>query len=237
VNGSRENSTYIVSEVNRAPLAPHLYGDQEHRLGRHNQGMQSQNAGSPKDPRLRTTRLVLRRWTDGDREPLAQIHADPEVMRFRPAPLSRPESDAVIDQTEASFEKNAFGLWAVERIKDGQLLGFTGFGTSEFDAPFCPAVDIGWTLARSAWGHGYATEAAAAAMDYAFDRLWLDEVVAHTTHMNDRSQAVMRRLGMSHDVRDDFDAPWYEEGHPRRRFVLYRMRAGDWRCRASVDAS
>jgi ribosomal-protein-alanine N-acetyltransferase len=156
-------------------------------------------------------------------------------MRYRLAPLFRAASDALIDQTEASFEERGFGLWAVERIEDGLLLGLTGFGTSEFDAPFCPAVDIGWTLARTAWGHGYATEGAAAAMDYAFDQLRFDEIVAHTTRLNARSQAVMQRLGMTHESQDDFDAPWYPAGHPRRPFVLYRMRAADWRRRRSRD--
>jgi RimJ/RimL family protein N-acetyltransferase len=182
-----------------------------------------------KDPTMRTKRLLLRRRTDDDREELARISADPEVMRYRFAPLSRQESDSLIDQIEASFDENGFGLWAVERLDDGRLLGFTGFGTSDFGAPFCPAIDIGWTLARDAWGHGYATEGAIAALDFAFDELQLGEVVAHTTHLNERSQSVMRRHGMTHDPGDDFDAPWYEIGHPRRRFVPFRVKASDWR--------
>jgi ribosomal-protein-alanine N-acetyltransferase len=171
---------------------------------------------------------------DEDRDAFAQISADPEVMEHRHAILSRHESDRLIDEAEASFDENGFGLWAVERIEDGRFLGFTGFGISDFGAPFCPAVDVGWTLARDVWGNGYATEGAVAALDFAFDRLQLDEIVAHTTELNARSQAVMRRLGMTHDPRDDFDAPWYEAGHPRRRFVLYRMKAADWRHMAFV---
>jgi RimJ/RimL family protein N-acetyltransferase len=176
----------------------------------------------------------LRRWRDEDRQPFAEISADPEVMRYRAAPLSREQSDHLIDETEASFERDGYGLWAVTRREDDRLLGFTGFGYSDFDAPFCPAVDIGWTLARDAWGHGYATEGATAAMHHAFDALGLEEVVAHTTHLNERSRAVMRRLCMRHDPRDDFDAPWYEPGHPKRRFVLFRMAAAEWRYRDSV---
>jgi ribosomal-protein-alanine N-acetyltransferase len=182
-----------------------------------------------KDPTLFTDRLVLRRWTEDDRAPLAVITRDAEVMRYRFAPLSRPETDRLIDENEESFERNGFGLWAVERRSDHRLLGYVGFGRSDFDAPFCPAVDVGWTLARAAWGHGYATEAATVALNYAFDTLELDEVVAHTTEKNDRSRAVMRRLGMTHATDDDFDGPWYDEGHPYRRFVLYRLLASDWR--------
>jgi len=76
--------------------------------------------------------------------------ADPVVKRYRFAPLSRAESDRLIDDNEESFETNGFGLWAVERTDDRSLLGFAGFGTSDFGASFCPAVDIGWTLARDA---------------------------------------------------------------------------------------
>ena len=117
-----------------------------------------------KEPALYTKRLLLRRWADADREPFARISADPEVMQYRLAPLSHRESDMLIDESEASFEKNGFGLWAVERIEDGRLLGFAGLGTSDFDAAFCPAVDVGWTLVRDVWGHGYATEGAVAAL-------------------------------------------------------------------------
>ena len=106
-------------------------------------------------------------------------------------------------------------------------LGFTGFDTSDFGAPFCPAIDIGWTLARDVWGHGYATEGASPR--------WTSPLTSSnstrscpTAQLNARSQAVMQRLGMTHDLGDDFGAPWYEIGHPRRRFVLYRMKASDW---------
>jgi RimJ/RimL family protein N-acetyltransferase len=158
-------------------------------------------------------------------------------MRYRMAPLSRIETDALIDETEASFDSIGIGLWAAERIEDGRLLGFIGFGISEFDAPFCPAVDIGWTLSHDVWGNGYATEGASGALDYAFDKLQFEEVVAHTTQLNERSQAVMRRLGMTHDPADDFDGPWYQPGHPNRRFVLWRLRATDWREHGSEGAS
>lgn len=150
-------------------------------------------------------------------------------MAFRYAPLTRRQSDALVDQEEEHFDRRGFGLWAVERSCDRRLLGFTGLGTSDFGAPFCPAVDIGWQLARDAWGHGFASEAAGAVLAFAFGTLGLSEVVAHTTRMNTRSRAVMERLGMTHSPVDDFDGPWYPPGHPRRRFVLYRLRAVDWR--------
>lgn len=183
---------------------------------------------------LSTERLLLRRWSEADRDPLARINADPEVMRYLNGPITREASDAFIDEMEATFDAHGFGLWAVERKEDGRLLGFTGLALSDFGAPFCPAVDVGWRLAREAWGHGYATEAARCVLAFAFDELGLPEVVAHTTSINERSRAVMRRIGMTHDPADDFDGPWFSEGHPLRRFVLYRMSERLWRRRAHV---
>lgn len=187
-----------------------------------------------RQPTLETARLVLRRWSAADRAPFACINADPQVMAYRFAPLTRRQSDALIDEIEASFESKGFGLWAAERRRDRRLLGFIGLGTSEFGAAFCPAVDIGWQLARDAWGHGYATEGALAALAFGFDRLGLSAVVAHTTRQNRRSRAVMGRIGMTHDNVDDFDGPWYRPGHPNRRFVLYRMAATSWRSRPAT---
>ena len=178
---------------------------------------------------LHTERLVLRRWTEEDREGFARINADPEVMRYRHRTLSRQESDDLMDDIEACFDRNGFGLWAVERTEDAELIGFIGLEVASDDMPFRPLVHIGWHLAVDAWHHGYATEGAAAVLDFAFDRLGLSEVVAHTTARNERSRAVMRRLGMTHDAGDDFDGPWYPPGHPHRRFVLYRLAASDWR--------
>jgi RimJ/RimL family protein N-acetyltransferase len=184
---------------------------------------------SLKPPALRTDRLLLRRWTKHDRDAFAEINADPEVSRYRFAPLTREQSDELIDEIERSFDERGFGLWAVERIEDYRLLGFIGLEVTDIAAPHCPAVAIGWQLTPDAWGHGYATEGATASLDFAFDVLRLPEVVADTTSINERSRAVMGRLGMTHDPADDFDGPWYPPGHPQRRFVLYRMSEHDWR--------
>jgi ribosomal-protein-alanine N-acetyltransferase len=188
-----------------------------------------------KPPVLRTERLLLRRWTDDDREAFAQINANPEVMRYRQRPLTRRESDDLIDTIEACFDENGFGQWAVERTADHRLIGFIGLEVANEDMPFRPLVHIGWHLAVDAWHHGYATEGAGAALDFVFDEAGLPEVVAHTTARNQRSQAVMRRLGMTHDPADDFDGPWYPAGHPNRRFVLYRLTAADWRARRANE--
>ena len=146
-------------------------------------------------PRLVTERLLLRRWEQADRAPFAELNADAEVMREFRAPLDRAASDAFVDRIEASFDSLGYGLWAVEVRATSTFVGFTGLALQTFEAPFNPSVEVGWRLARSAWGHGYATEGARAALDHAFGALGLDEVVSITTGSNERSQAVMRRLG------------------------------------------
>ena len=173
---------------------------------------------------MRTERLLLRRWRDADREPFAALNADPRVMELFPAALSRAESDAFVDRNEAAFEARGFGLWAVEVVDGGRFAGFVGLWVPSFEAHFTPAVEIGWRLAHEHWGHGYATEAARAAIAYGFDEVGLDEIVSFTTPANERSWRVMERLGMTHDPADDFDHPQVPVGHPLRRHVLYRLR-------------
>ena len=190
-----------------------------------------------RSPVLRTERLVLRRWTPDDREVLAQINADPEVMRYRLRTLTRQESDNLMDAIETCFDENGFGQWAVERTDDDRLIGFIGLEVAGDDMPFRPLVHIGWHLAVEAWHHGYATEGAGAVLDFAFDEAGLSEIVAHTSARNERSRAVMRRLGMTHSPADDFDGPWYPAAHPNRRFVLYRLTAGEWRARRGTPGA
>jgi ribosomal-protein-alanine N-acetyltransferase len=183
----------------------------------------------PETPLLKTERLVLRRWRDGDREPFAALNADPEVMEHFPATLARDQSDALIERIEANFDRRGFGLWAVEIAETGRFIGFTGLSVPGFQAHFTPAVEIGWRLARSAWGHGYASEAARRALSFAFEDLGLSQVVAFTSRTNLRSQGVMRRIGMTRDPADDFDHPLLDQGHPLRRHVLWRSTAASRR--------
>jgi ribosomal-protein-alanine N-acetyltransferase len=172
---------------------------------------------------VHTDRLVLREWRPEDREPFAAMNADPEVMRHFPARLSRAESDAFVDRIADGFARNGYGLWALEVRGTGEFIGYAGLQPANFEAHFTPAVEIGWRLARPAWGYGYATEAARAGVAYGFGPGGLDEIMSWTVPANERSRAVMRRLGMTHDAADDFDHPRLPEGHPMRRHVLYRL--------------
>jgi RimJ/RimL family protein N-acetyltransferase len=175
-----------------------------------------------------TERLHLRRWRYFDRADFAAINADPEVMEHFVAPLTEVESDALVDRIRAQFDELGYGLWALEVRGQGEFIGFTGLALQTFEAPFTPAVEVGWRLARSAWGKGYAIEAARAAVADGFERVGLAEIVSMTATTNRRSQAVMERLGMTHDPTDDFEHPKVPEGHRIRPHVLYRLTREQW---------
>jgi RimJ/RimL family protein N-acetyltransferase len=189
---------------------------------------QVDQATSEPGPRLTTERLILRRWQESDREPFARLNADPEVMRFLRGTLTRAESDAMVDRIEARFDERGYGLWAVERRADGVFLGFTGLAHQEFEAPFTPCVEVGWRFHRSAWGHGYATEAAGEALRFGFEDAGLDEIVSFTTVAHTASRRVMERIGMHRDPADDFEYPNLPVGHPSRPHVLYRLARSEW---------
>lgn len=175
-------------------------------------------------PELRTERLLLRGWRDGDLAPFAALNADPAVMEFMPRVFERPESDAVVGRIREHFARHGFGWWAVEAPGITPFIGFVGISVPRFEAHFMPCVEIGWRLARPHWGQGYATEAARAAIAFGFEQAGLDEIVSFTAAINKRSEAMMRRLGMTHDPAEDFDHPALPREHRLCRHVLYRIR-------------
>ena len=173
---------------------------------------------------LETERLLMRSWREDDLAPFAAMNADPVVMEHFPSTLTRQESDALFVRITAQLDDLGYGLWALEVRDSGEFVGFTGLALQTFPAHFTPAVEVGWRLKRSAWGHGYATEAALAALDYAFSVAELDEIVSMTAVTNVRSQRVMQRIGMTHDPADDFEHPNVPDGHRVKPHVLYRIR-------------
>jgi len=188
----------------------------------------------PVVPRLHTPRLLLREWHEADLAPFAALNAHPEVAAFLGGALTRAESDALAARIMARWRSDGFGLWAVERTDDGAFLGFCGLGVPAW-APG-PETEVGWRLARHAWGEGYATEAARTAVSFAFERLSLPEVVSYTTVANARSRRVMEKLGMARldpAAPSDFLHPRLDEGDPLRPHVTYRLTCADWAAHAA----
>ena len=173
---------------------------------------------------MTTGRLRLRPWREADLAPFAAINADPVVMEHFPSVLERASSDALAERIGGHFDRHGYGLWAVEVPDVAAFIGFIGLAIPRFTASFTPCVEVGWRLARRYWGQGYATEGARAAVAFGFAEAGLEEIVSFTVPANRRSLAVMERLGMTSEAREDFDHPVLPAGHPLRRHRLYRLR-------------
>ncbi|HEY2688040.1 MAG TPA: GNAT family N-acetyltransferase [Streptosporangiaceae bacterium] len=167
-----------------------------------------------------TDRLIMRGWRESDLAPWAAMNADPEVRRYLGPLLTFEQASAWVLNYQDDLDRHGFGFWALEVRASGEFVGFTGLGTVGEEMPFT-GVELAWRLARPAWGHGYATEAARAALEHGFGVLGLLEIVAVTMARNLRSRAVMARIGMATDPAEDFDDPDVDEG-PLRRHVVYR---------------
>jgi len=168
---------------------------------------------------IETARLTLTAWTEADRAGFRAMSADPEVMHDYGAPFSPEEADSRFDRHVAAFARDGFGKWALRRKDDGAYLGYCGISPIWPTLPPAPGLEIGWRLVRGAWGSGYASEAARAALADIFARSDAAEVISFTLPTNTRSQAVMARLGLTRDASRDF---LYESGSPALVWVAPR---------------
>jgi RimJ/RimL family protein N-acetyltransferase len=172
-----------------------------------------------------TPRLVLRPFTDMDRAPFFELNTHPLVVESLGSSPTRAQSDQLVDVITEELASEGFGLWAVEVPGGAAFAGMVGLHRVRPTLPMAPAVEVAWRLHPDHWGHGYAAEAALASLRHGFEVVGLEEIVAFTTTQNTRSQAVMVRIGMRHDVEGDFDHPSVHEGSPLRRHVLFRIAA------------
>lgn len=173
---------------------------------------------------LRTARTLLRQWKDSDLPAWCAMNADARVRRYFPATLGTEMAVQEAQRIRGAIAQRGWGMWALELPGSLPFAGTMGLHVTTIDAPFVPTVELGWRLAPEAWGRGLATEAAQAAVRFAFEHLGLDEVTAYTAADNLPSQAVMQRLGMQRSPADDFDHPLVEAGHPLRQHRLFRLR-------------
>jgi RimJ/RimL family protein N-acetyltransferase len=149
---------------------------------------------------LETDRLTLRGWRDDDLDALTALNADPEVMRYiRDGSVrDRRQSAENLQTMIATWEELGYGLFAVEVRETGVLIGWAGLAVPTFLPQVMPAVEIGWRLDRRAWGHGYATEAASAALRFGLLDRGLDRIISIRHVENVRSARVMEKLGLLH---------------------------------------
>ena len=171
---------------------------------------------------IETDRLILRDWKNEDIPAFARMNADPMVMEYFPRRLDEKASAHLVEHFREHFKKYGYGPYAVELKATGEFMGFVGLDKVKFDAPFTPATEIAWRLDYGYWGKGYATEAAKAVLEYAFNKLGLKEVVAFAVSDNDRAIKIMEKIGMQRDPKGDFHYPNLRKDHPLGEFVLYR---------------
>lgn len=171
---------------------------------------------------INTDRLLLRRWKHTDLPPWAALNQDLMVMEFMGRVLSESDSYTFIKRAERSWDELGYGPFAVEVADSHEFIGYIGLAQCNFESHFTPAIEIGWRLAYKFWNLGYATEGAAAVMDWAFNTAALDEVVSFTSTLNSRSRRVMEKIGMERDAFSDFEHPNVALNSPLRPHLLYR---------------
>ncbi|MET3660770.1 GNAT family N-acetyltransferase [Aquamicrobium ahrensii] len=179
---------------------------------------------------IRTARLILRNWKECDRDLFHRINSDEQVMEFFPFRRDRSTADAKMDEFREAIARQGFGWTAAEIAATGQCIGFVGLSHTE-DTPFMPegTVEIGWRIAPEFWGQGYVSEAARAWLDHGFEALGLKEIVSFAVTANQRSTAVMERIGMIADPARDFDHPGVPDSHPHlKRHSFYQVTRAEW---------
>lgn len=169
-----------------------------------------------------TERLGLRRWIESDIKPFTEMNKDVDVMKYFPKTLTDTETFEMVQRINVHFDKNNFGLFAVENKPTRQFIGFTGFAVPTFDSFFTPCIEIGWRYKKEVWGQGFATEAANACLKYGFDTLQFGKVVSFTSAINLNSEKVMKKIGMTRV--GAFDHPKIEVTNILCKHVLYESK-------------
>jgi len=148
---------------------------------------------------ITTERLGLREWQAADLESLAELCADPEVMRYFPETLSFEQSKSLFDRLQKCYLDHDFTYFVVELKENREFIGFAGMLDQTYEAPFTPCIDIGWRLKKAFWGNGYATEAASACLDFAFQKKNLNEIYSVCPSKNIASESIMTKIGMKYE--------------------------------------
>ena len=168
-----------------------------------------------------TSRLIVRDWKASDLKTFQQMNNDPTVMEFFLKRLSFEESKLMLDKIKQELKEKKYGFYAIELKESNEFIGFTGFHFVDMDTNFCPCIEISWRYLSKAWGHGYATEAALACLEYAKDKLGLKKIYSFTSLPNKKSQNVMKKIGM--EIVGNFKHPLVPSNHKLRQHILYKI--------------
>ena len=170
---------------------------------------------------FKSERLGFRNWIGKDRLKMALINEDAEVMAFFPSIQNKVQTDQFVDRMILQFSKNGFCYFAVDKLETNEFIGFIGVSEQTFESSFTPCVDIGWRLAQKEWGKGYATEGAKKCLDFAFNQIGLQTIKSTCPEINDASERVMIKLGMTKTMA--FNHPLLRDHKTIESCVLYEI--------------
>lgn len=170
---------------------------------------------------FQSERLGFRNWEKNDLTEFAALNADKEVMEHFPKVLTAQETEELMKELQIHYDKRGYNYFATELLKTGEFIGFIGLAFKTYTAEFTPATDIGWRLKKSAWGKGYATEGAKRCLDYAFNDLNIDKIVATCTKDNLKSEHVMQKIGMK--KRGEFNHPHLKAYPEYEKCIWYEI--------------
>lgn len=166
-------------------------------------------------------RLGFRNWVEDDVPKMTAVNTNPEVMRYFPALQGREQTLSFIERMQKQFEEKGFTYFAVEELASKEFIGFIGLSVPAFDADFTPCIDMGWRLDKKFWNNGYATEGAKRCIEYGFEVLEIDTLVAICPEVNKPSEAVMKKIGMTKKL--TFSHPLLQDNEELRNCVLYQI--------------
>ncbi len=169
---------------------------------------------------IETDRLILRDWKSEDLPLFIEINKDDHVMRYFPSVLNDKETESFFFRIQSEFERNGWGLYAVELKSTGIFIGYVGLHEIGFDADFTPGVEIGWRLDADYHNQGFATEAAMAVLSLARSKD-LTKLYSFTSKMNIPSERVMQKIGMTKI--GEFEHPNLPKDSLLRTHVLYQL--------------
>jgi RimJ/RimL family protein N-acetyltransferase len=179
-----------------------------------------------KDYIFKSERLGFRNWNKNDLTEFAKLNEDLEVMEHFPKPLTEKESAELIERFQKHFKKNGYTYFATETLENKELIGFVGLAFQEYITEFTPAIDIGWRLKKNAWGDGYATEGAKKCLEFAFNELNLESIIATCTEKNSKSENVMKKIGM--EKIGEFKHPKLKEYPEYEKNICYGINKNVW---------
>jgi RimJ/RimL family protein N-acetyltransferase len=170
---------------------------------------------------FKSNRLGFRTWTEKDKSKMGMINSDPKVMEHFPTIPTQKQTDEFIDRMKTQFSKNGFCYFAVDKLENGEFIGFIGIAEQTFESDFTPCIDIGWRLARAEWGKGFATEGAKRCLEFAFNKIGLMNIKSFCPEINIKSEKVMKKIGMKKT--NSFKHPLLSEFKELEKCVLYEI--------------